>query len=149
VRRKIPYLLLTVLVVLAGVFTVISYDQSTASGSSVKLVLPCEANLAVEPSTYVVSCADVNSEFTDLHWTDWGDQTAYATGIARWNDCTPTCVDGHWRSKPATIWAWNPRGDLPNLPKFNHVMIYTKVASSDPPILGKETIEVGGGGKLK
>jgi hypothetical protein len=150
VRRQISYFLLAVLVVLAGAFTVISYHQSTASGSSVKLLLPCKPlDLAVKPSAFTVSCADANSEFTDLHWTDWGSETAYATGTARWNDCRPTCVDGHWRSEPATIWAWNPRHDLPDLPKFEHLTIYTNLASSDAPILGQETIGVSGGGELK
>jgi len=118
VRRQIPYLLLTVLVVLAGAFMVISYNQSTASGSSVKLLSPCQpTDLTVKPSTYIVSCADANSEFTDLHWTGWGGETAYATGEARWNDCTPTCVAGHWRSEPATFWVWTLDASPPQPPQ--------------------------------
>ncbi len=136
--------------VLAGSFLVLSYDQSTASGSSVKLLAPCQpTDLTVQPSTYVVSCADANSEFTDLHWTDWGDETAYATGEARWNDCTPTCVAGHWRHEPATFWVWDPRREPhPHLPKFDHLTIYTKLAS-DSHILGTETLWLGGWGDLK
>jgi hypothetical protein len=149
-RRRIPYVLLAVLVVLAGIFTIISYEQSTASGSSIKFLLPCKPlDFAVKPSMFIVSCADANSEFTDLHWTDWGSETAYATGIARRNDCTPTCVAGHWISKPATVWAWNPRRDPSSLGGHHVVTIYTKVASSDPPILGTETIAIGGWGDLK
>jgi hypothetical protein len=45
--------------------------------------------------------------------------------VARWNDCTPTCVAGHWRSEPVTLWAWDPQND-----------VYTKLASSDPRLLG-------------
>jgi hypothetical protein len=89
----------------------------------------CAKSAGVKPTTYVISCADANSEFTDLHWTGWGDETAYATGVARWNNCAPTCVDGHWRSKPVTFWAWDPHNGL-----------YTKLASSDPQILKSETI---------
>jgi hypothetical protein len=150
VRRQIPYCLLMVLVVLAGAFTVVSYNQSTASGSSVKLLNPCQpVTLSVKPSNYIVSCADANSEFTDLHWTDWGDERAYATGEARWNDCTPTCVAGHWRSEPATVWVWDPRREPhPNLPKFDNLTIYTKVASS-AHILGAEMIGFGGWAALK
>jgi hypothetical protein len=150
VRRRIPYFLLTVLVVLAGAFTVISYNQSTASGSSVKLLRPCQpVDLTVKPSTYIVSCADANTEFTDLRWTGWGDETAYATGEARWNDCTPTCVAGHWRSEPATFWVWDPRQEPHlNLAKFHNLTIYTKLAS-DSQILGMETIESVSWGELK
>jgi hypothetical protein len=141
---------LSVLVVLAGLFTLISYHQATASGSSVKLLGPCQPLvLTVKPSTYVVSCADANSEFTDLHWTGWGGETAYASGIARWNDCTPTCVAGHWRSAPATFWAWDPRHESHlDHSTFHDVTIYTKV-SSDSHILGTEVIEgASGGGEL-
>jgi hypothetical protein len=149
VRRQIPFILLAVLVVLAAVFTLISYRQSTASGSSVKLLLPCkQSSYSVKPSTFIVSCADANSEFTDLHWTDWGSETAYATGIARWNDCTPTCVAGHWRSQPATLWAWDPRNDRSTLVGDHNVTIYTKVASSDRSVLGEETVTSAGGGTL-
>jgi hypothetical protein len=129
VRRLIPYSLLAVLVLWAGVFTLISYKQSTASGSSIQMPLLCAKSAGVEPTTFVISCADANSEFTDLHWTGWGGETAYATGVARWNDCTPTCVAGHWRSEPVTFWAWDPRNDL-----------YTKFASTDPRLLRRETI---------
>jgi hypothetical protein len=129
VRRLIPYSLLAVLILWAGVFTLISYKQSTASGSSIQMPLLCTKSVAVKPTSFVISCADANSEFTDLHWTGWGDETAYATGVARWNDCTPTCVAGHWRSEPVTFWAWDPRNDL-----------YTKFSSTDPRLLGRETI---------
>jgi hypothetical protein len=128
VRRLIPFSLLAVLVIWAGVFTLISYKQSTASGSSVKVLL-CAKGLGVRPTTYVISCADANSEFTDLHWTDWGDETAYATGVARWNNCTPTCVSGHWRSEAVTFWVWDPHNGL-----------YTKLSSSDHRLLSMETI---------
>jgi hypothetical protein len=147
VRRQIPYFLLTVLVVLAAIFTVVSYNQSTASGSSVKLLNPCQPlNLTVKPSNFIVSCADANSEFTNLHWTGWGDETAYATGQARWNDCTPTCVAGHWRSEPATFWVWDPRPE--SHPNHPNLTIYTKVASN-AHILGSETIGSNGWGGLK
>lgn len=140
-RRQIPFLLLAVLVVVAAAFTLISYHQSTASGSSVKLLLPCKpTDLSVKPSTFVVSCADANSEFTDLHWTDWGSETAYATGVARWNDCTPTCVAGHWRSAPATVWAWDPLHESTPLANHTQVTLYSKIKSSVPRVLGLETI---------
>lgn len=132
-RRLIPFSLLAVLVLWAGVFTVISYRQSRDSGSSIQLPVSCgSGQLDVKPTTFVLSCADDNSEFTDLHWTGWGGETAYATGEARWNDCTPTCVDGHWRSRAVTLWAWDPRNGS-----------YTKLGSSDSHLLSTETLYVG------
>jgi hypothetical protein len=133
VRRLIPYFLLAVLVVWAGVFTLISYRQSR-DPSSIELTDSCPnmRQIMTEPSTLVLSCADVNSEFTDLHWIGWGNNTAYASGEARWNDCTPTCVDGHWHTTAITLWTWDPRGGF-----------YTKIGSSDPRLLGTQTLHVG------
>lgn len=122
-RRLIPYALLAVLIIAAGLFTILSYSQATAK-SSATIVLSCSRTYGQKPSSYVIACADYNSKFTGLHWTDWGDPTAYATGVARWNDCTPNCADGKWKSAPATLWAWDLRD--------GH---YTKLASSDPSIL--------------
>lgn len=31
----------------------------------------------------------------DLHWTDWGDATAHATGALRENPCVPDCASSH------------------------------------------------------
>ncbi len=112
------------LTVLAGAFAFISIVQSNSSGSTVSVFTPCShQDFTVKPSTYVISCADVNSEFTDLHWFGWGNATAYATGTAHWNDCQPTCVAGHWRSGPVTVWAWDLRPE-------GHSTAYTKLQTT-------------------
>ncbi len=122
--RRIPFLLLGVLTVLAGVFAVVSIVQSNSSGSSISVFTPCSHHgFTVKPSTYVISCADANSEFTNLRWIGWGNATAYATGTARWNDCQPTCVAGHWRSEPVTVWAWDIRTQ-------GAISTYTKLQST-------------------
>jgi hypothetical protein len=122
--RRIPYILLGLLVVLSGAFAVISIVQSNSSGSSDSILTLCAHNLfTVKPSTYVISCADANSEFTNSHWFGWGDATAYATGEARWNDCQPTCVAGQWHSKPVTMWAWDLRTE-------GHRTAYTKIRTT-------------------
>jgi len=140
--RRIPFLLLGVLTVLAGAFAVISIVQSNSSGSSDTVFTPChDPGFTVKPSTFVVSCADANSEFTNLHWTAWGDATAYATGEVRWNDCQPTCVAGHWRSGPVTIWAWDLRTE-------GHMTAYTKLRTSSRFMFTMTLWGTNGGGFL-
>jgi hypothetical protein len=68
----------------------------------------------------VIYCADGNGEFTNLTWQDWGDATAYGSGTARWNTCTPNCAAGKWESEPVTVWAWRIRDGL-----------YTRLSSSE------------------
>jgi hypothetical protein len=129
VRRLIPFSLLGLLIVAAGIFTGLSYSQATAK-SSATMLLGCSHKYGATPSSYVLSCADFNSKFTDLHWTSWGSATAYATGEARWNDCTPNCASGHWKSETVTVWAW----DLQN----GH---YTRLGSNDPALLTSEVLK--------
>jgi hypothetical protein len=124
-RRFVPYVLLVVLVLLAGLATAVSWTQSRERHHDVGIVSTCARHVTQEPRRLVVSCADANSVLASLRWTDWGDTTAYATGVARWNDCTPTCVAGHWKSEPIVAWAWRLRGHL-----------YTRLASSDPRFFG-------------
>ncbi len=116
-----PLLLVAVLVILALATAWLSYDQSRTRGSTVGMVYSCSKKVGTKPNSYVLSCADANSMLASLHWLDWGDATAYATGTAKWNDCTPTCVAGHWKSEPVTVWAWRIRDDR-----------YTRLATSDP-----------------
>ena len=107
--------------VLAGLATVWSYSQSKALDHSIGIIAPCSNAVARQPRQLVASCADANSLVANLKWTKWGDVTAYATGTGRWNDCTPTCVAGHWRSEPMTVWAWDLKNGL-----------YRHLESSDP-----------------
>jgi hypothetical protein len=129
VRRLIPFTILAVLVVASLVTLRLSYEQSSTHGSSVLIVTGCSTKVTARPTKYVITCADANTLLTSLHWTDWGEATAYATGQARYNDCTPTCVSGHWRDEPVTVWAWRIRDHR-----------YTRLASSDPRVLGEITV---------
>jgi hypothetical protein len=65
--------------------------------------MTCAGKAVYEPSSYVIACADANSDLVDIHWTWWTstDATALATYSA--NDCTPTCVAGKFHSYPAAV----------------------------------------------
>ncbi len=127
------------LTVLTGAFAVLSIVQSNSSGASDHIFTPCNHGFSVKPATYVISCADVNSKFTDLHWFGWGNATAYATGTAHWNDCQPTCVAGHWRSEPVTIWAWDLRRE-------GQLTEYTKLKTSSGFLTSMVVWGTNGGG---
>ncbi|MHB8378984.1 MAG: hypothetical protein ACYDB2_03570 [Acidimicrobiales bacterium] len=128
-RRFIPLSFVAALVVVAGLATGLSIAQSSASATSVTMALSCSSKVGSEPTSYVLFCADANAMLTSLTWTDWGAATAYATGIAKWNDCTPTCVAGTWKYRPVTVWAWR-----------NESGQYTRLSSSDPKLLSTITL---------
>lgn len=123
-RRLLPFATLAVLIVLSLLTIRLSYDQSGTHPTGVGITLSCSKNIGQHPTGYVLFCADANAKFTDLTWQDWGDATAYGTGIARWNDCSPNCAAGTWKSEPVTVWAWRIRDHL-----------YTRLSSSDPTLM--------------
>ena len=128
-RRFIPLSFVAALVILAGLTTGLSIAQSNASTTSVTMALSCSSKVGTKPTSYVLFCADANASLSSLTWTDWGDATAYATGVAKWNDCTPTCVDGKWKQQPVTVWAWRVENGQ-----------YTRLSSSDPKLLSTITL---------
>jgi hypothetical protein len=106
-RRLIPYLTLSAMTVLAGGAALLSWQQSHERESL--SIFDCNSQSLVTPSNFVLSCADANSALKNLHWTDWNSSTAFATGTATWNDCTPDCVSGKWHSAPIRVYAYRVR----------------------------------------
>lgn len=120
-RRYVPYLLIATMTLLAGLATLWSWNQSRSIDRTIGIVATCTSHVTHEPAQLMAACADANAYLTSLHWMDWGNTTAYATGIGRWNDCVPNCAGGHWRSEPIEAWAWDIKHGL-----------YTRLQSSDP-----------------
>ena len=58
--------------------------------------------LVSAPKSFVITCADANYELSGLRWHGWGTAHATASGTAHANDCSPTCVAGHFHAYPMT-----------------------------------------------
>lgn len=58
----------------------------------------CAGKLQVKPREVVFTCADAGFSAQKLAWIGWGGKTAAAVGEASVNDCSPTCVAGHFHS---------------------------------------------------
>jgi hypothetical protein len=72
------------------------------------VIVDCTQSGQVRPGAYVITCADANTQLTNLQWTSWGPQTASAVGQMLMNDCTPTCVAGHDQTYPVRVTLSNP-----------------------------------------
>jgi len=70
------------------------------------VVLDCSFKPVVEPSTFVITCADAGTGVQDLHWTSWTPKLASGYGTFWENDCTPDCADGHFRYYPSLEVLW-------------------------------------------
>jgi hypothetical protein len=57
---------------------------------------------AVDPAEIVLACADYGALLEGLRWTNWTAASATAVGTFEYNDCTPSCVEGHHHAVPGT-----------------------------------------------
>jgi hypothetical protein len=60
----------------------------------------------VQPSAYVITCADAGIGVKHLHWTSWTPKLASGDGTFWENDCTPNCAAGHFHYYPSLEVLW-------------------------------------------
>ena len=69
------------------------------------ILLGCNNNAEVAPSG-ISNCGDGAVGLTGLHWTSWTSHLASGYGTYFLNDCTPTCVGGHFHAYLALVALW-------------------------------------------
>ena len=62
-----------------------------------------------KPKTVIIACADANAKITKIDWEHWGADHGTGKGTGRFNDCDPSCAQGHFHSYPANVRAFRPR----------------------------------------
>ena len=93
----------------------------------------CE-NPQVEPSTFILACADHNSFLANVTWSSWTAATAIGTGTYWQNDCTPDCAQGRFKSSPgATIELSRPIATSAGVEFTNLTVSYADPASGGAP----------------
>ncbi|HEY5265344.1 MAG TPA: hypothetical protein VIJ40_00885 [Acidimicrobiales bacterium] len=65
----------------------ISAATSTKSG-----IVTCRGNSVIEPRSFVITCADANTQLTKTHWSSWTSTGASGTTTFAMNLCTPYCA---------------------------------------------------------
>ena len=80
---------------------------ATAAPAARPVVVVNCGKAQVEPSQFVLACADGNAYLKGLHWVSWRT-VAFGSGTEAVNDCTPTCVGGKFYSYPVLITVWRP-----------------------------------------
>jgi hypothetical protein len=79
-----------------------------AAGGTLPVLVDCFKHGDVRPGGYVFTCADANSYLTGLRWASWAGADAFAAGTDAFNDCVPSCVEGHFHRFPALVVLWRP-----------------------------------------
>jgi hypothetical protein len=84
-----------------------THTAATTQAAAAKyVVLNCGLKPVVQPSTYVITCADAGIGVKDLHWTSWTSKLASGDGTFWENDCTPNCAAGHFHYYPSLDVLW-------------------------------------------
>ncbi|MGV4980756.1 hypothetical protein ACVB8X_06405 [Streptomyces sp. NRAIS4] len=87
------------------------------------VLVDCTWHQDVRPADFILACGDGNSRLIGLHWKQWGQDGATATGVNMVNDCKPYCAAGRFHSYLVTV-----RLDEPKTWKKNpHVQHYTRM----------------------
>jgi len=83
----------------------------------------------VKPSTYVITCADANTELLGLSWKTWTATIAQGTGRYTYNTCTPTCVAGHFVHFTANVALSRPKAEKTGMIFSKMVITYRPTKS--------------------
>jgi hypothetical protein len=97
--------------VLAAVLVAAAAAAAASAAAPVPRLAGCVPGMpaTVRPKKIIVTCGDANFYFTNLAWSSWNAKHATAKGIARVNDCRPTCAGGHFHAYRATLTLTRPR----------------------------------------
>ncbi|MFI5798151.1 hypothetical protein [Streptomyces sp. NPDC051677] len=66
-------------------------------------IADCAGKTLVEPIELLLFCGDGAGMLDNLTWTNWGEETATATGWKWERVCEPSCVEGTEARSPATV----------------------------------------------
>ena len=58
---------------------------------------------SVKPATIVLACGDRNALLSNLVWSSWTPSAATATGVYVKNTCSPSCAQGTFVSRSASV----------------------------------------------
>jgi hypothetical protein len=104
-RRRLKWIGLTLTavalasVILGATFNAFGSSPSSPSAVSPALakggvarMLTCRGSSVVKPTSFVITCADGNTELTSTHWTSWSATGATGTTTFGINLCKPYCA---------------------------------------------------------
>jgi hypothetical protein len=75
--------------------------SSASADPGIEVYANCESPSS-EPAAFRVTCGDAGWTLTGLAWISWTSTSATAIGVLVYNDCTPSCVNGHFHRVPGT-----------------------------------------------
>ena len=86
-----------------------SAAQSTPTSQSV-VVVNCAGKLQVEPTGFILTCADDGDYLSDMQWVSWGN-VAFGSATEHIENCYPSCASSsnRWYSYPVLVTLWRAK----------------------------------------
>jgi hypothetical protein len=72
------------------------------------VIVNCTGHGQVEPSSYILTCADDGIGLEKLHWVSWKG-VAFGSGTEYVNNCFPNCAAGKFYTFPVLITLWGAK----------------------------------------
>ncbi|RCS93540.1 hypothetical protein CIK69_01565 [Brachybacterium alimentarium] len=88
-------------------------EQNPSTAASRTFVITCDGSAAIEPTSYILTCADAGMGLDALQWSDWGSEHATARGILRTLTCDPSCAEGGTAEYSVEVVATDARAEGP------------------------------------
>jgi hypothetical protein len=90
-------------VALAALVLFGSLSAGAGAATRPAVSLDCLGKPTVKPAEVILACADAGLGVRKIAWLGWGEPVAAGLGTAYANDCTPTCVAGHFHTYRAVL----------------------------------------------
>lgn len=120
---------LRVVVALALLVAAVAATQAPAAasapaGTGDRVLFAANCRTPVfKPKRIIVTCADANFVVQGINWSSWTSVRATGRGVARVNDCNPSCAAGTFRSYPVRVTLSRPTLCRSGLTQFVRIAV--------------------------
>lgn len=95
-------------VTLATGAALIASPAAAAPTSHARVIASC-TTAKYKPSSYVLTCADANTQIHHATYTSWSAKSADGSGNYVYNTCLPSCAAGTFKHHPVSFTLYRPR----------------------------------------
>lgn len=95
-------------VTLATSAVMIAAPASAAPASHTRVISSC-TTATYKPSSYILTCADANTQIRHATYTSWSPKLAEGRGTYVYNTCTPSCAAGTFKHHPVSFMLYRPK----------------------------------------
>jgi hypothetical protein len=101
---------------IVALLALVALPATALATASSQVWVPNCIKAQYKPAQLTLSCGDHNNYLTKLKWSSWTTTQATGSGTNEVNNCTPSCVAGHFKAYPVLVTLSKPK----RCPKVSH-----------------------------